>query len=250
MYYKKGFKPMAWLLVLTFLTVGAAQAYKPAQIVTSNKVGVYRDGKLVQVLQENAPVPEGALLKPEGNCGVRLQNLYLVAQAGSAFAVNQSQTPRMAVEKGALFFAANQFTGKTDFATPAGSFTVQPFIIHAAAEGMVKGFVKVDGANTTVGVLEGGSIRVTTASGDQVIETGNQIVLAQNTQGTQSANKSKSDAPVLKETSKVPKGLLVGGGIAAALGVGAIALSNDSGGGSSTPTPGPQPPTPVSPAAP
>ena len=82
---RSGIERLGWMVVVVFLAATVVQAFETARIVTQSKVNVYRDGQLVQVLQENSPLPEGALLEPEGICGVRLQNLNLVAEGGQPF---------------------------------------------------------------------------------------------------------------------------------------------------------------------
>jgi hypothetical protein len=160
-------KQFGTAVALIFLLASVVQAYEAARLLTTAKVNVCRDGQLVQVVKENAPLPEGALLKPEGDCGVRLAYFSLVGKEGSAFAVSQDGPEvELAVETGTVYFAATSGAKKMVFKTPAGAIVVQQFILQATAEGVLKGFIQVDVAKgdrkATLGVLEGGDMVVST----------------------------------------------------------------------------------------
>lgn len=173
-------KQLGWTVAVVFLMASVVQASETARLLTSAKVNVYRNGQLVQVLNENAPLPQGALLKPEGDCGVRLSYMSLVAKEGSAFAVRQDDAGvELGVESGMVYFAATGAAKKTVFKTPAGLIVAQQLIVKAATGGVLKGFVQAEADQATLGVLEGGDMVVSTAEGERVIHSGEQIVLAQ-----------------------------------------------------------------------
>jgi hypothetical protein len=175
-----GIKQVGWMLAVVFIVASTAAASEAARLLTTAKVNVYRDGQLVQVLNENAPLPDGALLKPEGDCGVRMADMSLVASEGSAFVVRQDGGGvELGVESGMVYFAASGAAGKTVFKTPAGVIVAQQMIVKAAADGVLKGFVQVEDDKATLGVLEGGDMVVSTVEGERVIHAGEQIVLAQ-----------------------------------------------------------------------
>lgn len=238
------FKKAAWMVMVVFLSAATVQAYSGAQIIPRGQVNVYRDGALVETLRDTAPLPDGALLKPEGLCGVRLQNLYLVAEDGSAFAVSAAPSQvELSVGQGTVYFAANPSSEAVVFETPAGTVAVQQFLIQTSGDGTLKGFVDVAEGTTTIGVLEGGSMVVSTATGEQRITAGNQITLAQATGVGDAAAPAAGASEAPAQPTKIPTEYMIGGAIGvAALAVGAIAL----GGSSSSDTS----PPPVSPSAP
>jgi hypothetical protein len=158
-------KQFSWMVAVVFLLASVVQAAETARLLTSAKVNVYRDGQLVQVLKENAPLPQGALIKPEGDCGVRMAYMSLVAKAGSSFAVRQDgPAVELGVESGTVYFAASSAANKTVFKT---------------ADGLLKGFVQVQDGTTSLGVLDGGDMVVSTVEGERVIHAGEQMILAQ-----------------------------------------------------------------------
>ncbi|MEE4609188.1 MAG: hypothetical protein V2L15_09905 [Desulfobacteraceae bacterium] len=233
-------KQLGMMVAVAFLMASVVQASEAARLLTSAKVNVYRDGQLVQVLKENAPLPEGALLKPEGDCGVRLAYMSLVAREGSAFAVRQDDAGvELGVEAGMVYFAATGAAKKTVFKTPAGLIVAQQMIVRAAADGVLKGFLQVEAGKATLGVLEGGDMVVSTAEGERVIHAGEQIVLAQATgQGGAAAGGGSAGAASVTG-GEISKGLLASGLVVAdAITLGVITeAGNDS-------------PAPTSPASP
>jgi hypothetical protein len=234
-------KQFSWMVAVIFLLAAVAAASESARVLTSAKVNVYRGGKLVQVLKESAPLPEGALLKPEGDCGVRLSYMSLVGKKGSAFAVRQDGPGvELGVESGMVYFAATSAAKKTVFKTPAGLVVVQQMIVKAAADGVLKGFVQVDEDKTTLGVLKGGDMVVSTVEGERVIHAGEQIVLARaGGSGSSAASGSAPAGAAAVTGSKISAGFLASGLVVAdAVALGVITeAGNDN-------------PSPTSPASP
>lgn len=218
-------KQFSWMVAVVFLLASVVQAAETARLLTSAKVNVYRDGQLVQVLKENAPLPQGALLKPEGDCGVRMAYMSLVAKAGSAFAVRQDgPAVELRVESGTVYFAASSAANKTVFKTPAGLIVVQQLIVRTAADGVLKGFVQVEDGKATLGVLEGGDMVVSTVEGERMIRSGEQIVLAQ---ASGSAGSAAAGGGAVAG-GQIPSGFLAAGLVAAdAVTLGIISESED-----------------------
>jgi hypothetical protein len=227
------FRKLVWIVVVVFAMAGTVQAYEVARVTTSGLIDVYREGKLVQVLRESAPLPKGALLKARGRCGVQLENMYLAAEDGSEFSVyNDGTSVQMDLNKGAIYFAVNQTMVELLVQTPGKGGEMQPVQIKPGVNGVLKGFVDVNGKATTVGVIEGGNITLSTPDGEKVITAGNQVTIF---------NEDDDDAPAA--AGKINTKYLIGGGLAAlAIAAAALALGGSSSSSSS--------PTPVSPATP
>ncbi len=173
-------KLMAWTVIFTFSFAGVTPAFSGARIIPDGKVKVFEGQKLVQELKQEAPFPEGALLTTEGKCGVRLEDFYLVANDGCTFGVVDGVSQiNLRVDNGLLYFAITQQTGKVAFLTPAGVMTTRQVRLNAAANGgVLKGYLDVSNSQVQLGVLEGGTMVVSTDKGDQEIRSGKQFTLA------------------------------------------------------------------------
>jgi hypothetical protein len=234
----------ALFVVLLFIASQAMGAMGGGRLLPSGQVKVYRGDQLVSVLSKEAPLPEGVLLAPEGQCGMRLDNLFLVADDGSRFSIAGSQGGReLLIRQGTMYFAMSGATGPVAFHTPDGVVTTQRMILKAStAGGLLKGYVDAAPDGTRMGVLEGGTLVVMTAEGEQTIEAGRQITLAQANlfdedqatgQGDQGEGPkdNKQDAQE-DDDDEIPAAYFWGaGGLAALAGIGIAASSGGGGGG-------------------
>jgi hypothetical protein len=244
------FKAVSWIVGLAFMWSGVAFAYPIARIIPFGKVNVYRDGELLQVLQEEAPLPEGASLKIEGKCAVRMNDLYFVVQDGGEFSIQTSgAVNQLTIENGTLYFAAIASTAPVAFNTPSGTIRTEQIALAASDESaLLRGYVNVSEDATQMGVLEGGALTVATAKGQQSIATGEQLTLAKAVNPpaeTDDDDPPGAVPPVVptEEVGRIPAAYLIGGG----LGVAALAALAFAIGGSDSSNSNP---LPVSPAAP
>jgi hypothetical protein len=230
--------------ILFFIATQALGAMGTGRILPSGQVKVYRGDQLVSVLSEEAPLPEGVLLAPEGQCGMRLDNLFLVADDGSQFSIAGSRAGReLAVRQGTLYFAMSGTTGPLAFHTPDGVVTTLRMILKAStAGGLLKGYVDAAPDGTRIGVLEGGTLVVMTPEGEQTIESGRQITLAQANlfdeapaeEGAEAGkgNQEKEQKGNTDDDDEIPAAYFWGGGgLAALAGIGLAAGSGGGGGG-------------------
>ncbi len=219
-------KLMVWAVILMFTFAGATPAFSGARIIPEGKVKVFEGQKLVQELKQEAPFPEGALLTTEGKCGVRLEDFYLVANDGCTFGVVDGVNQiNLRVDQGLLYFAISQHTGQLAFLTPAGVMTTRQVRINAAANGgVLKGYLDVSKSQVQLGVLEGGSMVVSTDKGNQEIRPGKQITVAL------ADPISEEDKKALADKEQAPAGEgAPGGEIPAAYFVGGAALLGGAG---------------------
>lgn len=220
------FKTVNWIVVLAFMWSGVTFAYPIARIIPYGKVNVYQDGELVQVLQEEAPLPEGASLQIEGKCAVRMNDLYFVVQDGGAFSTQTSGAAnQLTIENGTFYFAAIESTAPVVFNTPSGTIRTDQIALAANDESaLLKGYVNVSEDATQMGVLEGGTLTVATAKGLQSIATGEQLTLLAKAMSVSAGtaddppDAAPTDVPS-EEVGSIPAAYLIGGG----LGVAAIA---------------------------
>lgn len=232
------FRLLAVCLALAFLCAGPAAAYASARVMPSGKVSVFREGQLVQELREEAPLPNGALLRTEGHCGVRLEDFYLVAADGSAFGLARAGAAReLRLEKGTVYFALASLPAPLTFRTPEGMVTAQQIqLLAAASGGLLKGYLAVTDSGAEIGVLEGGSMVVSTARGEQVIQPGQRILLAQadliDTQAAGTETPEETAAAETDDDDEIPATYYwVGGALLAAGGGAALAAGGGGGGG-------------------
>jgi hypothetical protein len=243
------FKTVSWIVVLVFMWSAVAFAYPIARIIPYGKVKVYQDGELMQVLQEEAPLPEGASLQIEGKCVVRMNDLYFVVQDGGAFSTQASGgANQLTIENGTFYFGAIETTAPLAFNTPSGSIRIDQIALAGKDEsGFLRGYVNVSEDATQMGVLEGGTLTVATAKGLQSIATGDQLTLTKAVSAPAVAADDPPDAAptddATEKVDKIPAAYLVGGGLGvAAIAALVFAFSGSDSSGSNPP--------PVSPAAP
>ena len=241
---QKSIALIATLVVWLFTASQALWAMGPSRLLPNGSVKVYRGDQLVSVLSEEAPLPEGVLLAPEGQCGLRMDNLFMVAEDGSLFSVVTRDGGReLLIREGTIYFAVSGASGPLTFHTPNGIVATQRMILNASAEGgLLKGYVDATHDGTRIGVLEGGTLVVLTEGGERTIATGRQITLAQadlfdEEQATgpagqaEAAEDKKLDAQEAQEDDDIPAAYFWGGGAALAAGIGLAAAGGGGGGG-------------------
>lgn len=197
------------------------------------KVLIYRGDQQVGELTAEAPFPDGALLACDGDCAVRMDSLMLVGADKSIFSVTtQASSRELQVREGTVYFAMSKMPRSLLFITPNWVVTVQRLILNTAAnQELLKGYVTVTGKSSEIGVIEGGSMLVSTVAGEKTIQSGNKIILGQTDQGQTSAEQTEQPA-------ETPPGG-TGGGVAVApiaagaiaVGVATVAAVNAGGGG-------------------
>lgn len=232
------------LVILLFVCTQALGAMGAGRLLPNGQVKVYRGDQLVSVLSEEAPLPEGVMLAPEGPCGLRMDNLYVVADDGSRFSIVGGEGGReFLIREGTLYFAMSGATGPLAFHTPDGVVTTQRMILNAATGGgLLKGYVDASPDGTRMGVLEGGSLVVMTADGEKTIASGKQITLAQANLfdeeeaagGVGATSEAQEDkvADVQDDDDDIPAAYFWGaGGLAVLAGAGIAAGGGGGGGG-------------------
>lgn len=249
----RGFALLAVLLAGNWIVTGAAWGLSVSRIIPSGRVEAYSGERVVQIFSQEAPFPEGLMLKTEGRCGVRMDDFYLVADDQSIFGIrNQNNERVLTIEQGMVYIALSSLPGTLVFNTPHGVFPARRIFVQAAAgQGGIKAYLDVRSDRTEIGVLEGGHMVVSTPEGDRRIESGRQITIAQallfDEEGEDAGAAAEEPQPPEesqqeaeqpeqepgKPTRKTPTGVYVGAGLAAVAVVGgALMLAGGGGGGS------------------
>ena len=242
------FKIVAIFSLLAFVSTGFASGLSVGRIIPKGKVTLFQGDQKVGEFRSEAPFPEGAFLSVQGECGVKMSDLYLVAIDKSMFSVTtDSDSRKLSVKTGIVYFALSSMPHILVFNTPDGVVTTHQILLNASAKsGLLQGYVSVADDVTKVGVLEGGSLLLSVGDGETMrINTGQELRLAQaglfdDKEEKKEEPKEKKEKPKEKKakakgmstTAKVLIGLVTVGGIAALAGGG-----GGGGGGGSAPPP-------------
>jgi hypothetical protein len=242
------FKVVTIFALLAFASTTFASGLSVGRIIPKGKVTLLQGKQKVGEFSSEAPFPEGALLSVQGECGVKMSDLYLVATDNSLFSMKTDPDFRkLAVKNGTVYFALSAMPHILVFQTPGGVTTTHRILLSASAQsGLLKGYVSVTDAITRIGVIEGGSILLSVGDGEtQEISAGQELRLAQAGLFEEKGEKEKKEEkPKTEEVKKEDKekgwstatkvllGLgVVGGGVAAFAGGG----GGGGGGGDETP---------------
>ena len=236
------------LVLIAFSASGLAFKFDSGRIMPRGKVLIYRGDQQVGELTAEAPFPDGALLACNGGCAVRMNGLFLVGADKSLFSVTTRTNSReLLVRKGIVYFALSKMPHSLIFTTPQGIVTAQQLLLNAAAGGgLLKGYVAVTGESAEIGVIEGGSVLVSTIAGEKTIQSGKKIILTQTDTGQTAAESTGAQTEASSAGATGTTGAAgVGGvaivpvtvGVAAAVGLGIAAATNTGGGGGGTESP-------------
>ena len=234
---------MIVLIILVFTSTGFSAGLPLGRILPKGKVTLFHGNQRVGEFRSEAPLPEDTLLSVQGECGVKLSHLYLVAKDQSLFSITTKNSSRILfVQKGTVYFALSSMPYTLVFQTPDGVITTNEVMLKASSTNrLLKGYVYVEEGITRVGVLEGGSILVTaTDDKPQVVAAGYELRLAQADileEGKTEKEKAgeTAEAGGMSMTAKVVLGTLATVGIVAAF-AGGSGGGGDGGGGTGSPS--------------
>jgi hypothetical protein len=201
----------------TMTTAGFSASVNSARIIPNGKVSLIKNGKVVGELTKEAQLPKGYILRCEAKCAVKIDDLYLVAEPDTVFAVDRIATGNeLMVQDGTVFFAISETSPPLEFNTPAGVITTRE---AALTESELSGYVRVAGNEIEIGVIGGGTMNVETDDGLMAIGPGKQITIAL-VDPSKSVAAAEGQGPLGSNTNyilgAVGAGLLAAGGIALA----------------------------------
>ena len=227
------FKAFITIILVVFSTSALASNLDFARIKPGGKVLIYRGDQQVGELTAEAPFPDGALLACDGDCAVKMNGLLLVGADKSLFSVTTRANSReLLVKNGTVYFALSKMPHSLVFVTPGGVVTAQQLILNAAADGgLLKGYVTATGDSAEIGVYEGGSVLVSTVSGETTIQSGKKIVLAQSNLGQTSGNGGQTPPSTGTTSSTLATLAAPIVNSATVIGLSVINAANSSGGG-------------------
>ena len=178
---KLGFRFLTIGLSFALAMPGLPSELKSARIYPTGKITIYSGDRRVGEFNTEAPFPEGFLIAAHGKCGVKMDDIYLLAEDKTLFSVDTAANLRkLSIRAGTVFFAISRMSHSLNFDTPSGSLAVLEILLHAATGyPQLKGYVSVKQNGTELGVIKGGSMIVSTQQGEMMLEPGQQITLAQ-----------------------------------------------------------------------
>ncbi|MGB6011575.1 MAG: hypothetical protein WBI57_09945, partial [Desulfobacterales bacterium] len=169
-------------VILMFASTGFSAGSSAGRILPKGTVSLFHDNQKIGEFSSEAPLPEDTLMSVQGQCGVKLSDLYLVAVDKSLFSVTtDSESRRLTVKTGIVYFALSALPRALVFQTPDGVITTREVMLKAASNGQsLKGYVFVEEGITRVGVLEGGAMLMMVDDGQPIaIDAGRELRLAQ-----------------------------------------------------------------------
>ena len=211
-------------------TAGFAAGANSARIIPNGRVSIIENGKAVGELSQEAPLPEGSLLRCKAKCAVKLDDVYMVVEPGTVFSVSpMADRIELLVQEGTVYFSATESTRPIQFNTPAGNATSRNLTL---TDGELRGYVRVSGNETELGVIGGGSMMVETESGELAITSGKQVTMTLIDPARSVAATGGEEG--LSTNAKIALGV-VGAGVVVAGGI-ALASGSSGGGGSGSPS--------------
>lgn len=210
-------KVLAVFISFAFVTAGFA-----ARIVPTTKVSIIKDGKVIGELSQEAPLPEGAILRCETRCAVKLDDVYMVAEPGTIFSVSpMANRHDVLVQQGNIYYLLNESSRPLHFDTPAGEATIRDF---SMTDGELRGNVRVAGNYTEIGVIGGGTMMVATDSTEMAITSGKKLTMTLADSGKAATATGEEEG--MSQNTKIALGVA---GAATVIGAG-IAFASSSGG--------------------
>ena len=241
-------------LGLKFLAIGLSFALAipafssdltSARIYPTGKITIYSGNQRVGEFNKEAPFPEGFLIAADGRCGVKMDNVYLVAEDKSLFSVASAANLRkLLIKEGTVYFAVTKNSPSLSFITPAGNLAVLEILLNAATDSpQLKGYVSVKQNGSELGIIKGGSMIVSTQQGEMMIESGQRLILAQADldvgapEETEASDEKKGqeekagqeEKPEMSKNTKIIVGVIAAAAVAG--GIGALAGGGGGGGG-------------------
>jgi hypothetical protein len=221
-------KTLMMKVFVVFVSFAFATTGFAARIIPTGNVSIIEDGKVVDQFSQEGPLPEGALLRCEAKCSIKLDDVYMVAEPGTVFSISSTANQHeLLVQKGTVYYSATESTRPIKFNTPAGNATTSGLNV---TDSELRGYVRVSGNETDIGVIGGGSMMLETDSGEVAITSGKQLTMALTASGTAVAA-TGGKAEGLSKNQKYALGA-VGAGLVIAGGA-ALASSGSSSSGSS-----------------
>ena len=218
-------KVFVMLLSLAMTTAGFSAGAGSARIIPTGTVSIIEDGQVVGQFSQEAPLPEGVLLRCEDKCAIKLDDTYMVVDAGTEFSVTPAaNSTGLYVATGTVYYSINESSNPLQIDTPNGEVTTGDLTM---TDDELRGYVRVSGNETEIGVIGGGTMMMETASGEMAVTSGNAVTIASVGEGSPGAAGGNTGG--LTRNQKI--GIGVASAVVLTAGIIALASSSSSGGG-------------------
>jgi hypothetical protein len=182
---------------LAFATAGFA-----ARIVPTGMVSIIEDSKVIGKFSQEAPLPEGVLLRCEGNCAVKLDDVYMTVKPKTVFSVNpMADRHGVLVQQGTVYYSLNESSRPLAFDTTAENMTTGDLYM---TDDELRGYVRVVGNDTEIGVLSGGSMMLKIGSDEMAVLSGNKITITLATLRRKVSAQTQNIPSVLSRLVNIP----------------------------------------------
>ena len=221
-------KVLVVFMSIAMTTVGFSARTNSARVIPTGKVSIIKDGKVVGEFSKEAPLPEGSMLRCEDKCALKLDDKYMVVDPGTEFSVTPAAGhTELYAKEGTVYYAMNESSSPLQIDTPNGEAATGDLTM---TDSEVRGYVRVSGNETEIGVIGGGTMMMETASGEMAVAPGNAITIAAVGSETSEA---AADGAAAEKTGGLTRNqkYAFGAGTAAVLAAGGVALAIGSGGG-------------------
>jgi hypothetical protein len=223
---------------IAMTTVGFSARTNSARVIPTGKVSIIKDGKVVGEFSKEAPLPEGSMLRCEDKCAVKLDDTYMVVDPGTEFSVTPAAGhTELYAKEGTVYYAMNESSSPLRIDTPNGEAATGDLTM---TDSQVRGYVRVSGNETEIGVIGGGTMMMETASGEMAVAPGNAITIAAEGSETSgaaadgaAADGAAADGAAAEKTGGLTRNqkYAFGAGTAAVLAAGGVAFAIGNGGG-------------------
>jgi hypothetical protein len=147
----------------------------------------------------------------------------MVAEPGTVFSISSMANRHdVLVQQGTVFYSLKESSRPLHFDTPAGNASTGDL---SMTEGELRGYVRVVGNETEIGVIGGGSMTVATGSGEMSVTSGKKVTMTLADSGKTANAAGGQDG--MSQNTKIALGVV---GAAVVVG-GIVALASSSGGG-------------------
>ena len=216
-------KILVVFLSFAMVTAGFSAGANSGRIIPSGKVSIIKDGQVVGEFSNEAPLPEGSLLRCEEQCAVRLDDAYMVVEPGTEFSITSTaESHQLYVQEGTVFYSLSESSRPLQFSSPAGEATTGDLTM---TDRELNGYVRATETATEIGVIGGGTMMLATASGDMAVTPENAVTMGGSDSDTAAAG--TEEAGGLSRNQKIA----IGASAAVLLIAGAAALAAGGSGG-------------------
>ena len=157
-----------------------------------------------------------------------MDSLYLVATDKSALIVRtEKRGQELHVKAGKVFFGITVINDPVSFFTPKGSVVAQQVMLKASNQSpILEGYVDVSEKEAEIGVINGGSMVISTTDGAITVNDGERFILAQATLGGSGAGAAAATGGATAMTGGTV-GAITGGIIGATLITATVSSNNN-----------------------